>query len=109
VHTLLGARIGPVIPRSLHITGTAGEWESWTQMRFPEAMTTSSRLAYTVHIDRERDRGGTGTQHLAHPRASPGDMKAVIAARCGRSELWLCAWIRPDAGWELPGLAHALD
>jgi len=27
---------GPAIPRSLHITGTVSEWESWTQMRFPE-------------------------------------------------------------------------
>ena len=41
-----------------------------------------------------------------------GDSPPVICttrSRSGRSELWLCAWIRPDAGWELPGLAHALD
>ena len=41
VHTQLGARIGPAIPRSLHITGTVGDWESWTGMRFPETATTS--------------------------------------------------------------------
>jgi hypothetical protein len=34
--TQLGARIGPAIPRSLHIVGTAGDWESWTGMRFPQ-------------------------------------------------------------------------
>lgn len=58
VHTVLGARIGPVIPRSLHITGTVGEWESWTQMRFPETgdYVFPAGLA-TVHIDRERDLG----------------------------------------------------
>jgi hypothetical protein len=36
VHTQMGARIGPAIPRSLQITGTVGEWESWTELRFPE-------------------------------------------------------------------------
>jgi hypothetical protein len=58
VHTLLGARIGPVIPSSLHITGTVQEWESWTQMRFPETgdYVFPAGLA-TVHIDRERDLG----------------------------------------------------
>jgi hypothetical protein len=58
VHTQLGARIGPVIPRSLHITGTVQEWESWTQMRFPETgdYVFPAGLA-TVHIDRERDLG----------------------------------------------------
>jgi hypothetical protein len=58
VHTLLGARIGPVIPRSLHITGTVEEWESWTQMRFPETgdYVFPAGLA-TVHIDHERDLG----------------------------------------------------
>jgi hypothetical protein len=58
VHTLLGARIGPVIPRSMDITGTVAEWESWTQMRFPETgdYVFPAGLA-TVHIDRERDLG----------------------------------------------------
>ena len=46
VHTLLGIRIGPVIPHSLHITGTVQEWESWTQMRFPRPVTMSSRPAW---------------------------------------------------------------
>ena len=36
VHTQLGARIGPVIPRSLNITGTVAEWEAWTGLQFPE-------------------------------------------------------------------------
>jgi hypothetical protein len=36
VHAQLGARIGPAIPRSLHITGTVGDWESWTGIGFPE-------------------------------------------------------------------------
>ncbi len=36
VHEALGARIGPCIPHSLRITGTVGEWETWTGMVFPE-------------------------------------------------------------------------
>ena len=58
VHTRLGARIGPVIPHSLHITGTVGQWESWTGMEFPETgdYVFPAGLA-TVHIDREHDAG----------------------------------------------------
>ena len=58
VHTRMGARIGPVIPHSLHITGSAGEWESWTDMQFPETgdYVFPAGLA-TVHIDREADTG----------------------------------------------------
>jgi hypothetical protein len=58
VHTGLGARIGPVIPRSLHIGGTVEEWETWTQMAFPETgdYVFPAGLA-TVHIDREQDTG----------------------------------------------------
>lgn len=58
VHTQLGARIGPAIPHSLHITGTVGQWESWTHMRFPETgdYVFPAGLA-TVHIDRDNDLG----------------------------------------------------
>jgi hypothetical protein len=58
VHTTLGARIGPVIPRSLRITGSAADWESWTDMAFPETgdYVFPAGLA-PVHIDREADTG----------------------------------------------------
>jgi GNAT superfamily N-acetyltransferase len=58
VHARLGARIGPAIPQSLHITGTVGQWETWTQMEFPETgdYVFPAGLA-TVHIDRDRDIG----------------------------------------------------
>lgn len=58
VHTSLGARIGPVIPRSLHITGTVAEWERWTEMLFPETgdYVFPDGLT-TVRIDRENDTG----------------------------------------------------
>jgi GNAT superfamily N-acetyltransferase len=57
-HARLGARIGPVIPRSLHITGTITEWESWTRMAFPETgdYVFPDGLA-TVHIDHNADTG----------------------------------------------------
>jgi len=58
VHTRLGARIGPVIPHSMRITGTVAEWESWTGMQFPETgdYVFPAGLS-TVHIDRESDAG----------------------------------------------------
>jgi len=58
VHTRLGARIGPVIPHSLHIAGTVSEWESWTAMAFPASgdYVFPAGLA-TVHIDRATDTG----------------------------------------------------
>ena len=58
VHTRLGARIGPAIPRSLHITGTVGQWEAWTGMPFPETGDYVFPAGLTtVHIDRDRDTG----------------------------------------------------
>ena len=59
VHTRLGARIGPAIPRSLHIAGTVGDWESWTGMPFPETgdYVFPAGLA-PVHIDRDNDTYG---------------------------------------------------
>ena len=46
------------IPHSMHITGTVGEWESWTRMQFPETgdYVFPAGLA-TVRIDREADTG----------------------------------------------------
>jgi hypothetical protein len=57
-HERLGARVTTPLPRSLQITGTVGEWESWTRITFlesggyvfPDGLTT-------VHIDRSQDRG----------------------------------------------------
>jgi hypothetical protein len=58
VHTRLGARIGPALPRSLRIPGTVGDWETWTGLAFPE---TGDYVfpggMTTVHIDREADLG----------------------------------------------------
>lgn len=58
VHTRLGAKTGPTIPRSMHISGTVADWESWVQMAFPETgdYVFPAGLA-AVHIDRERDAG----------------------------------------------------
>jgi GNAT superfamily N-acetyltransferase len=58
VHTRLGARLGPALPRSMSITGSVADWESWTGMRFPETgeYVFPKGLA-TVHIDRDRDTG----------------------------------------------------
>jgi hypothetical protein len=37
IHLRMGATLGPALPRSLRITGTVAEWETWTGMRFPES------------------------------------------------------------------------
>jgi hypothetical protein len=58
VHERLGARVATPLPRSMQITGTVGEWESWTGMAFPEsgAYVFPEGLA-PVDIDRDSDRG----------------------------------------------------
>jgi hypothetical protein len=58
IHERLGARVARPLPRSLRITGTVAEWESWTGLAFPESAdyVFPEGLA-TVHIDREADRG----------------------------------------------------
>jgi hypothetical protein len=58
IHERLGARVATPIPRSLQITGTVGEWETWTEMAFPESgdYVFPEGLA-SVHIDRSADRG----------------------------------------------------
>jgi hypothetical protein len=58
IHERLGARVSTPLPKSLQITGTVDEWESWTAMVFPETgdYVFPEGLA-PVHIDRSRDRG----------------------------------------------------
>jgi len=52
VHERLGARVSAPLPRSLRITGTVDEWETWTAMAFPETgdYVFPEGLA-TLHID----------------------------------------------------------
>ena len=58
VHTGLGGSILKAAPRSLKITGSVSEWESWTQMAFPETDNyVIPRGLSTVSIDREADVG----------------------------------------------------
>ncbi|HYJ69890.1 MAG TPA: hypothetical protein VEX15_19730 [Nocardioidaceae bacterium] len=58
IHERLGARVAAPIPKSLKITGTVAEWETWTGMEFPESgdYVFPEGLA-PVHIDRSKDRG----------------------------------------------------
>jgi hypothetical protein len=58
VHERLGGQVLKPEPRSLRITGTVAEWESWTELAFPEsgAYVFPNGLA-TVAIDCEADRG----------------------------------------------------
>jgi hypothetical protein len=58
VHVRMGAELLAAAPESVRITGTVAEWESWTEMAFPESgeYVFPHGLA-PVRIDRERDRG----------------------------------------------------
>jgi hypothetical protein len=58
VHARMGAEILRPEPESLRITGTVAEWESWTEMAFPESgeYVFPHGLA-PLTIDREANRG----------------------------------------------------
>ena len=58
LHERLGARVATPLPRSMLISGTVAEWESWTGLAFPDSgdYTFPHGLA-PVAIDRERDLG----------------------------------------------------
>ncbi len=57
-HVRMGARIGPVIAKSLHTAGTVAGWEPWTKTRFPEGADYVFRAGLaTARIDRESDTG----------------------------------------------------
>lgn len=57
-HERLGARVATPLPRSMRITGTVADWESWTNLAFPESGDyVFPEGLTTVHIDRAADRG----------------------------------------------------
>ena len=58
VHWRVGAQMVSVASKSMRITGTIAEWESWTQMRFPQsgAHIVSGALS-PVMMDLEADQG----------------------------------------------------
>ena len=57
-HTRLGATIVRPAPRSMQISGSVAEWESWTGMRFPETWDYVFPAGLsTVHIDCATDTG----------------------------------------------------
>jgi GNAT superfamily N-acetyltransferase len=74
VHTRLGARIGPAIPYSMQITGTVDEWESWTDMAFPETGDYVFPAGLTtLHVDRDADIGDYWEPNIwiIHPPIEP--------------------------------------
>jgi hypothetical protein len=75
VHERLGARVGAALPRSMRITGTVAEWESWTGLVFPESgeYVFPEGLA-TLDVDREADRGSYWEPNvwMIHPDTTTG-------------------------------------
>jgi len=64
LHARLGGRVVRGAPRSMTITGTVAEWETWTGMAFPESGAYVVPFATNpVTIDREAD---VGTYHDAN-------------------------------------------
>jgi hypothetical protein len=58
VHVRLGGEILRPEPRSLAITGTVAEWESWLDQALPESGEyVFPRGLATLAVDREADRG----------------------------------------------------
>lgn len=58
VHSRLGARIIKACPRSMLITGSVSEWETWTGLRFPQSGSYIVRGALEpVKIDIQTDTG----------------------------------------------------
>lgn len=73
-HERLGARVATPLPRSMQITGTVGEWESWTGITFPESGDyVFPEGLTTVHIDRSADRGSHWEPNvwMVHPDLRP--------------------------------------
>jgi hypothetical protein len=58
LHVRLGAEILHPVQRSMHITGGVSDWETWTEMSFPETGTyVFPHGLATLEIDREADLG----------------------------------------------------
>jgi GNAT superfamily N-acetyltransferase len=58
LHERLGARAATALPRSMRITGSVRQWESWTGLAFPESGTyVFPHGLAPVAIDREADIG----------------------------------------------------
>ena len=58
VHARMDAEIVRVIPRAMVVVGTVGEWEKWTDLRFPDSGSyVVPGALQPVVIDRERDEG----------------------------------------------------
>jgi hypothetical protein len=58
IHERLGARVAGALPNSMLITGTVIEWETWTELSFPESGTyVFPHGLAPVEIDRTADLG----------------------------------------------------
>jgi hypothetical protein len=76
IHERLGARVATPLPESMLITGTVGDWETWTGLVFPETgdYVFPEGLA-TVHIDVEDGHGTYWEPNvwMVHPDLDPQD------------------------------------
>jgi len=76
VHLRLGGRIVAPVPHSMRITGAVAEWESWTEMEYPESGEyVFPHCLATLLVDREADSGlywepNAWIAHRAVPRDS---------------------------------------
>jgi GNAT superfamily N-acetyltransferase len=58
VHARMDAEVVRVIPRAMVIAGTVREWETWTDMRFPDSGSyVVPGALQPMAVDRERDQG----------------------------------------------------
>jgi hypothetical protein len=58
VHERLGGEILTIAPASMVVEGTVADWETWTEMAFPESGDyVLPHALVPIQVDRERDRG----------------------------------------------------
>jgi GNAT superfamily N-acetyltransferase len=73
LHERLGARVATALPRSMRITGTVADWETWTGLAFPESgeYVFPHGLA-EVSVDRDADLGSYWEPNvwMVHPEVS---------------------------------------
>ena len=110
VHTGLGGRILKAAPRSLNITGSVSEWESWTQMAFPDSgeYVIPQGLA-TVPIDRGPMRAPTSTVVDTSNRTSgcstPCDVREKVVLAPPHQD----SYIHPVSRWRFVTASEGVD
>jgi GNAT superfamily N-acetyltransferase len=104
-HVRLGGQIARPIPESMRITGTVADWESWTNMAFPESGDyVFPRCLAPLHVDRPADVGTYWEPNVWIVRTTEV-RRRVRRAWCAGTPVEGCAYGRSTPG-SVPSLRH---